>query len=444
MERSRDASGGRENPREWSGQRAGGGPFQERSREESRELERGSSRREDSSRNREAEGRNLRRGDPRGDSRDSRSGSKDSRGDYRDSKGREWGRAGTNNGDRSSRSVSTKVEGGSENKDVWEAPMPGEWQPTKKSGVPSWDKAMLKEEENPPDWVEPPQPKVDLSLSPYKEEFEAEAPYPPVTPIENKEELLGADNIPEDDPVVVLFARGYVRTTRRGLKESKRAREDEEREVYEMLKERGFFSGRGRGGRGRGGRGRGGSQRGRRDDQGGFNPNLEPVAGSRGFGGSRDRGDGGGEDDRGSRDRGYGGADRSNRQERDGGRGNSREEGSGGKSGDKQRDDRGENREVGRDSGDNRRRDGERSREGESHDPRRVGSGSCEARRGEERGYGGSGGRGDSSSRMQGGQQEARSSKSGSNSGGSKPQEFKSYKEWKEWKDQQKKKSAGQ
>merc|ERR1719500_1444810 len=130
-------------------------------------------------------------------------------------------------------------------KEVWEAPMPGEWQLTEKSGVPSWDKTKLKEEENPPDWVEPPQPKVDLSLSPYKEKFDAEDPRPPVTPIENKEELLRADNIPEDQPVVVLLARGYVRTTRWGLKESKRRREQEEREVFEMLQERGFFGGRG-------------------------------------------------------------------------------------------------------------------------------------------------------------------------------------------------------
>ena len=326
------------------------------------------------------------------------------------------------------------------NKEVWEAPMPGEWQATEESGVPSWDRTVLKEEENPPDWVEPPQPKVDLSLSPYKEKFEAETAFPPVTPIENKEELLRADEIPEDDPVVVEFARGYVRTTRRGLRKSKEDREKEEREVYQMLTERGFFGGRGRGGRGRGGRGRGGSQRGRGDDQGGVNPNMEPVAGSRGFGGSRDRRDGGQEGDRGSRDRGYGGAESSSRQERDGERGNSRDERSGERSGDKQRDARGESREVGRDSGDNRRRDGERSREGERRDPRRAGSGSCEARRGGEGGYhGGSGGRGDS---VQGVKQEARSSGSGSSSGGSKPVAAPSYKEWKE--QQKRKKSAGQ
>ena len=76
--------------------------------------------------------------------------------------------------------------------------MPGEWQLTEKSGVPSWDKTKLKEEEYPPDWVEPPQPKVDISLSPYKEAFDAETCNLPVTPIKNKEKLLSADHIPEE------------------------------------------------------------------------------------------------------------------------------------------------------------------------------------------------------------------------------------------------------
>ena len=257
MERSGEASGGRERRREHSDERAGGSRSQEGSREDFREMERGSSRREDSSRNREAERRNLGRGDPRGEPRDSRRDSRDSKDDSRDSRRRELGRGGPDGRDRSLSSVSTKVKGGSGGgeKEVWEAPMPGEWQPTKESGVPSWDRTMLKEEENPPDWVEPPQPKVDLSLSPYKEAFEAETPFPPVTSIENKEELLIAYDIPEDDPVVVEFARGYVRTTRRGLRKSKKDREEEEREVYQMLQDRGFFGGRGRprGGRGRGG-----------------------------------------------------------------------------------------------------------------------------------------------------------------------------------------------
>ena len=75
--------------------------------------------------------------------------------------------------------------------------MPGEWQPREKSGIPSWDKTKLKEEENPPDWVEPPQPKVEISLIPYKETFDAETRDLPVTPIETKEELLSADHIPQ-------------------------------------------------------------------------------------------------------------------------------------------------------------------------------------------------------------------------------------------------------
>merc|ERR1719370_1381967 len=197
--------------------------------------------------------------------------SRDSRGDSRDSRGREFGRGGSDSRERSSSYVSTKVEGGSgrgdENKDVWMAPMPGEWQPTEGSGVPSWDRTVLKEEENPPDWVEPPQPKVDLSLSQYKQKFVAEAPYPPVTPIENKEELLYARDIPDDEPIVVVFARGYVRTTRRGLRESKRMREQEEREIEQMLTEREFFRRRGRGG-GRGGQRGRGSGRGARGRDG--------------------------------------------------------------------------------------------------------------------------------------------------------------------------------
>ena len=438
MERSREASGGRERRRERSEERAGGGRSQERRRGDSRDMERGSLRREDGSRSREAERGNLGRcdqRDPRGDSRDPRGNSRDSRGD---SRRQEWGRGGTESRDRSSSSVSTKVESGvGEKKEVWEAPMPGEWQATEESGVPSWDRTVLKEEENPPDWVEPPQPKVDLRLSPYKEEFKAETTFPPVTSIENKEELLRADDIPEDDPVVVEFARGYVRTTRRGLRKSKFDREEEEREVYQMLTERGFFGGRGRGGRGRGGRGRGGSQRGRGDDQGGVNPNMEPVAGSRGFGGRMDRRDGGQEGDRRSRDRGHGGADRSSRQERDGNRGNSSDGRTGERSGDRHRDAGGENRS----------RHEERPRERERHDPRRAGSGSNEARRGEERGHVGSGGRaegdgrGDCSGRMQDVKQEAGPG-SVSNSRGSKPKEALSYKEWKE--QQQKRKSAGQ
>merc|ERR1719370_433291 len=312
--------------------------------------------------------------------------SRDSRGDSRDSRGREFGRGGSDSRERSSSYVSTKVEGGSgrgdEVKEVWEAPMPGEWRPTEGSGVPSWDRTVLKEEENPPDWVEPPQPKVDLSLSAYKQFFGAEVPYPPVTPIENKEELLYARDIPEDEPIVVLFSRGYVRTTRRGLRESKIMREQEEREIEQMLAERGFFGGRGRG-RGRGGRGRGGSQRGRGGDQGGFNPNMEPVAGNRGFGGSRDRRDGGQEGDGGSRERGYGGGERSSRQERDGDRDHSRDGKSGERSNDRSRNTRGESREVERGHHDSRRREERRPREEEKYDPRRAGGSSFEARRGE-------------------------------------------------------------
>ena len=426
MDRSREANGGEERRRERSEERGGGRPTsegrhpQDRSRSDSVGRERGSSssRGRDDFRSRDISGSREAERMPPG------------KGDSRDERGREWGRRGGESRERSSSSVSTKVEGGSgrggENKEVWEAPMPGEWQPAEGSGVPSWDRTMLKEEENPPDWVEPPQPRVDLSLSPYKEEFDAEAPYPPVTHIENKVELLFAHDIHEDDPVVVVFARGYVRTTRRGLRESKKMREQEEREIEQMLEERGFFGGRGRG-RGRGGRGRGGSQRGRGGDQGGFNPNMEPVAGNRGFGGSRDRRDSGQEGDRGSRERGFpAGGERSSRQE---GRGHSRD----GRSVDRSRDPRGESREVERGLNDNRRREERWPSEEERDNSRGVGGSSNEARRGDQ---GGRDGRGDFSGRAHGVKQEA-----GEGSGQSKPREAQSYKEWKE---QQKKKSAGQ
>ena len=151
--------------------------------------------------------------------------------------------------------------------------MSGTWQPTRGSGLPSWDKSKLKKEENPPNWVEPPHPKVDLSLFPFKIHFDHEVPVPPVTPLEKKKELLLAKEIPEDDPVVVLFPRGYVRTTRRGLKESKKAREKEERALEEhFVQKRCSFR----------------SERGRRDG-GKFNPNQEPVSRTRGFGESKER-----------------------------------------------------------------------------------------------------------------------------------------------------------
>ena len=150
--------------------------------------------------------------------------------------------------------------------EIWEAPMSGTWQPTRGSGLPSWDKSKLKKEENPPNWVEPPHPKVDLSLFPFKIHFDHEVPVPPVTPLEKKEELLLAKEIPEDDLVVVLFPRGYVRTTRRGLKESKKAREKEERAMEEhFVQKRCSFR----------------SEKGRRD---GGKFNQEPVSHTRGFG----------------------------------------------------------------------------------------------------------------------------------------------------------------
>jgi len=189
------------------------------------------------------------------------------RGESRDSRGGEWEKKMACDS-KSSSGVSSKAETGSGGggggvgvdvdvkKEVWEAPMPGEWRQTVGSGVPSWDRTLLKEEENPPDWVEPPQPKdfskAVGSICGYEEEFffkkafTAEVPQPPVTDVEDKMQLLTLEDIPDHAPVVVVFARGYVRTTRKGLMESKRLREQEEREIELMLTERGFFRGRGR------------------------------------------------------------------------------------------------------------------------------------------------------------------------------------------------------
>lgn len=255
--------------------------------------------REESSRDagRHGSGKNGNRGineESRGDSRDigrdpvqrSKDGRKESRSKGADresirkdrSRDKTRGRGGL---DRNESVVSVKVEARRDRgdrervkpKEVWRAPMPGMWQPTEGSGLPAWDKSKLKKEDNPPDWVEPPKPKVDLSLLPYRNHFDrGEIPLPPVTPLESKEELLLAHEIPEDDPVVVLFPRGYVRTTRRGLKESKRSREKEERDLEETLVQMGGSCGRQRG-------------KGRE----GVNPKMEAVAQGRGFGGSRDR-----------------------------------------------------------------------------------------------------------------------------------------------------------
>ena len=305
--RKREVSGGRR--REESRGRKREGSF-ERKREESRgrKRERSLGRRREGSigRRREREGssrdagrhdgKNGGREESRGDlhdrardllkkrSKEGRRGSSSKRADDRESIGRGRSRdktRGRDGWDKEESGVSVKVEAGEDRgkknakpKEVWEAPTPGTWQPTERSGVPAWEKSKLKKKENPVDWVQPPNPKVDLSLHYFKTHFDPEVPVPPVTLMETKEGLLLAHEIPEDDPVMVRFPRGYVRTTRRGLKESKRAREKEEREMEEQLGQRG-----------------GSSRRGRGRERGGVNPNTEPVSSRRGFEeGSRDRG----------------------------------------------------------------------------------------------------------------------------------------------------------
>merc|ERR1719495_1406871 len=161
------------------------------------------------------------------------------RGESRDFRGGEWEKKMACDS-KSSSGVSSKAETGSggggggvgvdvdAKKEVWEAPMPGEWRQTVGSGVPSWDRTLLKEEENPPDWVEPPQPKdfskavgsmcgfkEDLSYnlwnprmslptlattsscskSYFTKAFEVEVAQPPVTDIEDKMKLLTLEDI---------------------------------------------------------------------------------------------------------------------------------------------------------------------------------------------------------------------------------------------------------
>ena len=56
-----------------------------------------------------------------------------------------------------------------------------QWEPVSGSGIPSWRKALLpeEEEEKPADWRPPTPPKVDLSLQSAIKEFRDEKPKPP-------------------------------------------------------------------------------------------------------------------------------------------------------------------------------------------------------------------------------------------------------------------------
>ena len=154
------------------------------------------------------------------------------------------------------------------------------WLPVENTGIPGWRKELLPEEEvmRPPDWKPPTPPRVDISLQVYKDEFREESPkLPKITEIiQDKEKLLRDErDLDENDEVVLFNNSCIIRTTKAGIKKSKRDREDEDEEEEREFRGgrgggggRGGFGDRGRGGRGGGGRG-GGCNEGGRGGRGG-------------------------------------------------------------------------------------------------------------------------------------------------------------------------------
>ena len=104
-----------------------------------------------------------------------------------------------------------------------------------------------------PDWRPPTPPKVDISLLGFIGEFKKdETPKPPKIPdVINDKERVFKEEIRGSDEVVLYSGACIVRTTKEGIRQSKKMREEEEEE-----NERRFSGGRG----GRGGRGRGGGR----------------------------------------------------------------------------------------------------------------------------------------------------------------------------------------
>lgn len=126
------------------------------------------------------------------------------------------------------------------------------WITVENTGIPGWNKELLPEEEivRPPDWKPPTPPKVDISLQSYKEAFDKEESpkLPAISNIERDKEKILRGNFRGSDEFVLYNNSCIIRTTKRGIEESKEDREKEERNFGG-----GGFS-RGRGGRG-GGRG---------------------------------------------------------------------------------------------------------------------------------------------------------------------------------------------
>jgi hypothetical protein len=100
------------------------------------------------------------------------------------------------------------------------------WMPVEDSGVPSWKKEFLKEDE---DWRPPTPPRVDLSLQLYKEGFMVETPKPSkIADIVLDKESILREDLSENDEVVLLNNLCIIRTTKAGIQKYKRDRRDED------------------------------------------------------------------------------------------------------------------------------------------------------------------------------------------------------------------------
>lgn len=114
------------------------------------------------------------------------------------------------------------------------------WEPVEGTGIPGWNKELLPEEEivRPPDWRPPTPPRVDIRLVQYVDEFkkDEEPELPKIGDIfTSKEDILRKD-IKDDDEVVLYNSECIIRTTKAGIKKSKRDRENEEAEEERMFR----------------------------------------------------------------------------------------------------------------------------------------------------------------------------------------------------------------
>ena len=136
------------------------------------------------------------------------------------------------------------------------------WILVENSGVPSWKKESLLEEEREPGWEAPTPPTVDRSLLLCKGEFRKETPkLPKISEVVKDKENVLREDLADDDEVVLFNNFCIIRTTKAGILKSKKDRRNEEEE--DEIEFRGRFGGgrAGRGREGRGGRGDGGRGR---------------------------------------------------------------------------------------------------------------------------------------------------------------------------------------